>query len=171
MKIVLVGYMGCGKSTIGYLLAKKKYMPFIDLDVYIEEKEKATIQTIFKEKGEIYFRKIEHQYLKEILYMKKDIVLSLGGGTPCYANNMNEIEKSEAISVYLKATISTLKERLLKGKKNRPLIAKLEDENLSEFIAKHVFERSTFYNKATHKINIDGKTKSQLVAELRILLH
>ena len=94
MKIVLLGYMASGKSNIGKKLSKKLSMSFIDLDDYIIEKEKMTISDIFKAKGEIYFRLIENKYLKEILLEKKDFILSLGGGTPCYANNMEEINKN-----------------------------------------------------------------------------
>ncbi len=170
MKIVLLGYMGCGKSTIGKYLAKKLYLPFIDLDDYIEEKEKLPIKAIFKTKGEIYFRKIEHTYLKDILEQKKKFVLSLGGGTPCYANNIDLIANC-TIPFYLQANIKTLKERLISRKKRRPLIANLSDKNISEFIAKHIFERKPYYEKAPHKIIVDKKSISQIATEIRILLH
>lgn len=167
MKIVLLGYMGCGKSTIGRSLANEIELPFVDLDDYIKEKEGKMISTIFKEKGEIYFRKVEHQYLKEILNFNASFVLSLGGGTPCYANNMEVIKESDAISFYLQASVKTLVERLLKEKNERPLIAILEDDKVDEFVAKHLFERMFFYEKATFTIKIDGNSKSEIVSELR----
>ncbi|QNM86440.1 shikimate kinase [Polaribacter pectinis] len=171
MKIVLLGYMASGKSTIGKQLAKKLYLNFIDLDDYIEEKEKMSISTIFKEKGEIYFRRIEHIYLKEILNSDEKLVLSLGGGTPCYANNMDFINTTNAISVYLKTTIKTLVERLLKEKSKRPLVASLDNEKITEFVAKHLFERGYFYEQANFTLPIDNKTINKIVTEIRILLH
>ena len=113
MKVVLLGYMASGKSTIGKKLAKTFSLPFIDLDDYIVSKENKTISKIFAENGEIYFRKIESVYLQEILNGKGNFVLSLGGGTPCYANNMNVINTSDAISIYLHTGIQLLSERLI----------------------------------------------------------
>ncbi|MGJ8745792.1 shikimate kinase [Polaribacter sp.] len=171
MKIVLIGYMASGKSTIGKQLAKKLYLPFIDLDAYIVEKEKMEISTIFKEKGEIYFRLIEHKYLKEIVASETKFVLSLGGGTPCYADNMKFLNETDVISIYLKASIGLIVERLKKEKSKRPLVANLNDEEMAEFIAKHLFERSYFYAQATHSIAIDTKKINEIVAEIRILAH
>ena len=167
MKIVLLGYMGCGKSTIGKYLASEMVLPFIDLDDYIESKEKKSISSIFKENGEIYFRKIEHTYLKELLNSDEKFVLSLGGGTPCYANNMNFVKESNANSFYLQASIKTLVERLLKEKSKRPLIAALHDDKIPEFIAKHLFERRFFYEEANFTIKIDDTSKLEIVSELR----
>ncbi len=171
MKIILLGYMASGKSTIGKLLARKIYRPFIDLDNYIENKEKLPIKSIFKKKGEIYFRKIEHVYLKELLNSNDSFVLSLGGGTPCYAGNMDLISIPTVKSIYLQGSIQTLVNRLKENKENRPLISNLDDEKLTEFVAKHLFERSNFYEEASHKINIDKKSIENIVAEIRILLH
>ncbi|WP_435415027.1 shikimate kinase [Polaribacter aestuariivivens] len=171
MKIILLGYMASGKSTIGRELSKKLYMNFIDLDNYISEKEKMSISEIFEEKGEIYFRRIENNYLKEILNSEEDFVLSLGGGTPCYANNMDVILKSQAKSIYIKASIGTLVNRLLKEKSERPLVANFDDEELTEFVAKHLFERSFFYQQANYVLNTNNKDLQKVITELRILLH
>ncbi|MFY0630993.1 MAG: shikimate kinase [Flavobacteriaceae bacterium] len=172
MKIVLIGYMGSGKTTIGKHLAKKSYLPFFDLDSYIESKEKLSITDIFDQKGEIYFRKIEHRYLKEFIENNDSYVLSLGGGTPCYAGNMNSIkEQIDIHSFYLQASIPTLKERLVRNTSRRPLLAQLSEEKLTEYIAKHLFERRDFYEEATHRIKIDSKSVEEVVAEIRILLH
>ncbi|MFY0604366.1 MAG: shikimate kinase [Flavobacteriaceae bacterium] len=172
MKIVLLGYMASGKTTIGKVLSEKLFLPLIDLDKYIAEKEKLSISDIFKNKGEIYFRKIEHQYLKELLSLKDKFILSLGGGTPCYAGNMDLISQNEdVISIYLDANIPTIVERLKKGKKRRPLVASLSDEKLTEFVAKHLFERRNFYNLANHRVSVTNKSLSNVVTEIRILLH
>lgn len=171
MKIVLLGYMASGKSTIGKILAEKLNLPFIDLDNYIEEKEEKTISELFKAKGEIYFRKQEHFYLKELLAKDESFVLSLGGGTPCYAGNMDVLATyKNAKTVYLKASITTITNRLMLAKEARPLVANLEKEQLTEFIAKHLFERSYFYNKAIHVLTTDNKDKEQLALELKVLL-
>ncbi len=171
MKIVLIGYMSSGKSTIGKHLADKLFLPFIDLDIYIEKKEKKSVSDIFKNKGEIYFRLIEHKYLKEILISDQKVVLSLGGGTPCYADNMNLITTTSAISFYLQTSIKVLVDRLTKEKDDRPLIASLEDNKISEFVAKHLFERRAFYEKANFIIKTEGKSKPEIIKELNVLLH
>ena len=95
---------------------------------------------IFSQKGEIYFRKIEHECLKEVLENSLDVILSLGGGTPCYANNMDLIHQQKAVSIYLRASIATLTDRILKQKASRPLVAFLSDDQVPEFIAKHLFD-------------------------------
>ncbi|MEQ6123978.1 shikimate kinase [Pseudotenacibaculum sp. MALMAid0570] len=172
MKIILLGYMGSGKTTIGKQLSKKLFVPFFDLDHYIESREGASISDIFKEKGEIYFRKIEHLYLKEFLSEKDSYVLSLGGGTPCYAGNMDVIlSNTNVTSCYLQASIPTLKERISKNKTKRPLVASLSEEKLTEFIAKHLFERRSYYEQAQHSVIVDKKDIDTVVAEIRILLH
>ena len=164
-KITLLGYMGSGKSTIAKLLGNKLQCPSLDLDDYIIEKEGLSIPDIFEQKGEIYFRKIENIYLKELLESDKSFVLALGGGTPCYANNMDLILNGSD-SYYLRAGIKTLYERLVGEKDNRPMIASLDEEQLTEFIAKHLFERRAFYERAGQIILIDGKSPETIVEEL-----
>jgi shikimate kinase len=172
MKIILLGYMGSGKTTIGIQLARKLFLNFTDLDDFIEEKEQQSIKEIFKQKGEIYFRKIEHKYLKQFINENESYVLSLGGGTPCYAGNLDLILKNKkSLSFYLRGSIPTLFKRLSENKFKRPLISDLSDDQLTEYIAKHLFERSLFYDKATHKISIDNKEIQEIVTEIRILLH
>jgi len=171
MKIVLLGYMASGKSTIGREISKKLDMKFIDLDDYISKREKRSISEIFKVEGEIYFRKIEGSYLGEILNSKDSFILSLGGGTPCYSNNMELILNSEASSIYIKASIKTLVSRLTAEKSKRPLVAKLEDDNLIEFVAKHLFERSFFYEQASITINTEDKSTEEITTEIKFLLY
>lgn len=168
MILVLIGYMASGKSTFGRILAEKLHYEFIDLDDYIEKNEKSTISDIFKLKGEIHFRKLETQYLKELLESKKDLVLSLGGGTPCYSSNMNLIlESNDVKSIYLKASIPTLMARLKNEKGKRPLVAHIEtDDMLAEFIGKHLFERSPFYSMANVTITTDNKSLKAIMEEL-----
>jgi len=170
MKIVLVGYMGSGKTTVGKLLSKELGIKFLDLDSYIEESLEMTIPAIFKHKGELFFRKKEHEYLKEVLTKKNNFILSTGGGTPCYAKNMESILENTLAVFYLKVSIPGLIERLLKEKEHRPLIKDLSDEDLPEFLGKHLFERSPFYSQATHTIVSDKKTPEEIVAEIKAQL-
>lgn len=165
MKFVLMGYMGSGKSTIAKQLARALDLPFTDLDNYIEKKEQSSVKDIFNSKGEIYFRKKEGAYLKELMEDQKAGVLAVGGGTPCYGNNMQHIKK-DSISIYLKGNIGTLSQRLKKEKSKRPLIASLNDDQLTEFVGKHLFERSAYYDQAFKIISIDQKTVKELVEEL-----
>lgn len=169
MKIVLLGYMASGKSAVGKILAKQNNLQFIDLDTFIEEREELTISEIFEHKGEIYFRKKEADYLSELLSLEQDLIISLGGGTPCYGNNMQEIIK-KGISFYLKASINTIFERLQGETSQRPLVATIGQENLKEYIAKHLFERSAFYDKASHTIVVDAKSLNEISGEIEKLL-
>ncbi|GAL78068.1 shikimate kinase I [Algibacter lectus] len=123
---------------------------------------------MFKSKGEIYFRKQEALYLREQLQSKEDIILSVGGGTPCYSNNMDAILGAENVkSVYLKASIPTLIEKLMKKKATRPLIAHIEtEEAMGEFIGKHLFERAYYYNQANVKVSIDGRSKKEVTKDV-----
>jgi shikimate kinase len=168
MIIVLIGYMASGKTSIGKKLAKKLDYNFLDLDDYIEEKEKLSVSDVFKEKGEIYFRKQEALYLNQLLKSENNTVLSVGGGTPCYSGNMALILASEQVkSIYLKASLSTLANKLLRKKAKRPLIAHVETiEEMTEFVGKHLFERVQFYNQAEIKVSIDGITKDEVVENI-----
>lgn len=170
MKIVLLGYMGSGKSTVGKILAANLKVDFLDLDDYIIKSEGAAIRDIFKDKGELYFRKKENEYLKEVLTGDNDLVLSTGGGTPCYGNNMQVIQENTSNAFYLKTSIKDLVKRLSKEKEYRPLIKNIPNEDLPEFIGKHLFERSFFYAKANHAILGDGKTPIDIAKEIEQLL-
>ena len=163
--------MASGKSTIGREISKKLDMKFIDLDDYISKREKSSISEIFKVKGEIYFRRIESFYLSEILNSKDSFILSLGGGTPCYSNNMELILNSEASSIYIKASIKTLVTRLTSEKNKRPLVAELENDKLTEFVAKHLFERRFFYEQASITVITEDKSIEEITTEIRILLY
>jgi len=139
--------MGSGKSTIGKKLAKKLDTDFIDLDKYIEEKENISISEIFKLKGETEFRKIEEKSLLEISKLENKIV-SLGGGTPCFFNNM-EIINNSGLSIYLKMPIGMLVSRLINAKVQRPLIKDKNREELHTFIENQLKEREQFYSMSS----------------------
>ena len=159
MNIFLLGYMGCGKSYVGQKLSKVLDIPFVDLDDYIEKSERRTIEQIFNSKGEIYFRKLENTCLKELLKSNLNSVIALGGGTPCYADNIELISNHQSSkSIYLQVSIQELSKRLFNEKYKRPLLKFINtNDELLEFIGKHLFERKDFYNKADIIINANGE--------------
>ncbi|WDF48127.1 shikimate kinase [Chryseobacterium sp. KACC 21268] len=169
MIISLLGYMGSGKSHISKNLSQKINFKLIDLDQKISEEHQQTIPEIFEKRGEIYFRKEEKRILEEILTTEENLVLSLGGGTPVYYENM-EIINEKSKSFFLRASVNTLTKRVLLQKNTRPLIAKLEDSDVPEFIAKHLFERNLYYSKAHFTIDTDSKNAAEVSEEITKLL-
>ena len=169
-KIILLGYMGCGKSTIANRVSKITNSPFVDLDKNIEERTNLSINEIFEQRGEIYFRKLEREVLMDLLNTSGELIIGLGGGTPCYANNHELLKSENIVSIYLKASVDTLFERLGSNKSKRPLIANKTDDELKEFIAQHLFERSFYYNQAKYKLVIDGKSEDETAQDIVGLL-
>jgi shikimate kinase len=169
-KIVLLGYMGCGKSTIAQNLSKITQIPFLDLDICIEKRSNLSIKEIFEQHGEIYFRKLEHKMFLELLQSSENAIIGLGGGTPCYANNHLLLQRDDIVSVYLKASIDTLYNRLVHNKSKRPLIANMDEDEMKEFIAKHLFDRSFYYNHAQHKVAVDNRTIDETVQDILDIL-
>ena len=143
MIISLVGYMGSGKSHISKLLSSKLHYKLLDLDKEISLRLNKSIPEIFQKDGEIYFRKKEKEILEDILQEKENSILSVGGGTPTFYKNMDAINE-KSTSFFLRTSVKTLSERILKNKEKRPLLARIPDEELPEFIAKHLFERNQF---------------------------
>lgn len=167
MKIVLTGYMGSGKSTIAQRLALDTGLQLLDIDKEIEKHTGETISEIISSKGELYFRKMERQKLEELL-TRENFVLSTGGGTPCYYDNIDLINR-QSVSIYLRYGVKELFERLKNDKQNRPLIARLEGDGLMEFIGKHLFERAPFYEKSTFMIAGAGHTETEIINEIKDL--
>ena len=170
--VILLGYMGCGKTKIGRRLSQKLNLNFIDLDHEIELFYSKTIVELFEDLGEVRFREIEREILIKILDNKDRFVLSLGGGTPCYGNNLELLLQNEKVkSLYLKLSIPNLVERLFKERGTRPLISHLETkEDLMEFIGKHIFERVQFYNKAEFTIACDNKSEKEITEVILLQL-
>ena len=164
MIVVLLGYMGCGKSTVGQQLANKLDFNFLDLDEFVEQKQQATISEIFNSKGEIFFRNLEAEAVKQLCNESDSLVLALGGGTPCYADTMQFLVNHPNIkSVFLNLSIKNLSQRLIHEKAKRPLIANLNNEDIPEFIAKHLFERSFYYNQAELTIQTDNLEIEEII--------
>lgn len=155
--------MGSGKTTVGRKLNQNLNIDFIDLDEFIEQKEGLKISEIFKQKGEIYFRKQESIWFKYLLNEDKSLIISLGGGTPCYANNHLRLQDENVLSFYLKANIETLVIRL-KQNSDRPLLENVDD--LNSFVAQHVFERSYYYNFSKYKIDINNRDVDDICLEI-----
>lgn len=162
--------MASGKTTIGKILSESLQLPFYDLDFIIEQELKATINEIFEQKGELFFRKKEREVLEAFLNNADNYVLALGGGTPCYYDNFNLYQNQEIKSFYLKASVSTLLERLKTQKNTRPIVANLTEEELIEFVAKHLFERNYFYNQVQTIITVDNKNEEEIVSEILSIL-
>lgn len=164
-----MGYMGSGKSAVAKELAKINNILMMEIDVFIAQAENSSIASVFKTKGELYFRKLERKYLLDMLNNDRQLILSLGGGTPCYGNNMEVIKTTpHTKSVYLSATPETLTDRLFEERGHRPVIAHIETkEALLDFIRKHLFERSFYYNQADLVIKTDGKSLKEIAEEIR----
>ncbi|WP_185869222.1 shikimate kinase [Blattabacterium cuenoti] len=165
MKITLIGYMGSGKTSIGERLSQIINYNFYDLDSILVESEKDSIYNLFKKKGELSFRKREHSVLKKILKNKDKYVLSVGGGTPCFHNNIYLLNRYSK-TFYLQTNSYTLFRRLLLEKNSRPLISHLSKNELFQFIMKHLSQRIYFYEKSYQKINVSAKSKDDIVQEL-----
>ena len=157
--------MGSGKTLVSKELSNLNNFKIFDLDTEISKQNNSSIAEIFKKKGEIFFRKTEKEVLEKIISSEKNIILSLGGGTPCYYNNIDSINE-KTISVFLKTNVKTLAQRLSLEKDKRPLIQNFSNEDLPEFIAKHLFERNPFYNQAKITINTDNLSAREIAEEI-----
>ncbi len=145
--IFLVGFMGCGKTTLGRKLSARLGYQFMDLDHILEANEGMTIADYFKKFGEDAFRKLESEVLKQTAYPER-VVISTGGGLPCFFDNMDWMN-AHGKTIYIKLSPKTLAERLENEKGERPLLREKRGEALVAFIADKLIEREVFYNKAT----------------------
>lgn len=164
--IVLIGYMGAGKTTLGRALSQSLQVDFIDLDWWIENRFHKKIPDIFAEKGEAAFREVERKMLHEVAEFE-NIVLSCGGGTPCFGDNM-EYMNSVAETVYLRATPKVLQTHLGMGKSIRPLIQGKTPDELHDFIIQSLKEREPYYLQAKHILDINViRTKEHIQEYVR----
>ena len=161
-RIILIGYMGSGKTTVGKALSKETGMMFYDLDWYIESRMRKTVSQIFAEKGEEAFRKIEYNMLHEVAEFE-DVIISCGGGTPCFFDNMDYLNQQGDV-VYLKATPETLYKHLLMAKIERPLLKDKTPEELIAYITEHLKERAPFYEKAHYTLDVNVLDNTDKIA-------
>lgn len=161
MRIYLVGFMGCGKSSLGKRLARKLEYDFLDLDQEIEKRTGKTIQEIFMHEGEDWFRRKEKELLHETISMQRSVI-STGGGTPCHFDNM-EFMNEHGVTVYLKMSSVSLTYRLENAKKKRPLVADLKGGDLHRFVKDRLEEREPFYAKAHCIIKGESAKPSQIL--------
>lgn len=162
MRVFLVGYMGSGKTTLGKKLAYNLKHEFIDLDAYIEEQEGRSISQIFEEDGEEYFRKLERVYLHRIIDME-DVVISSGGGTPCYFDNMEQMNEY-GTTIYINMHPKALINRLQNANEFRPLLAGKSETEMLDFIFQSLRDREKFYTKADHIVSGFDLTAQKLEA-------
>lgn len=151
-RIILIGYMGAGKTTVGKALSKAMGLQFYDLDWYIESRMRKTVAQIFAERGEEGFRLIERNMLHEVAEFE-DVILSCGGGTPCFFDNMDYMN-GQGETIYLKADPEVLYKHLLMGKTERPLLKNKTPEQLIDFIKEQLEKREPFYTKAKHVLDV-----------------
>ncbi len=170
-RIILIGYMGAGKTTIGKALSKELGLPFYDLDWYIENRRRKTVPELFNELGEETFRKIEYNMLHEVAEFE-DVIISCGGGTPCFFDNIDYMNQQGKV-VYLKATPEVLYKHLLMAQTERPLLKGKSADELIAYIREHLNEREPYYSKARYTLDVslmDNYEKIQVTIENLIAL-
>lgn len=163
--IVLIGFPGSGKSTVGKKLASRLFLPFYDTDVYFSQKYRISIPDFFSQYGENFFRVCEHSVLLELL-QKPVCVISAGGGMPCFFNAMDLMRES-AVTVYLKMSPKSLFDRLSHSKKERPLLKGKTPEELNTYIEETLREREPFYQRADICVKGEDLDFTSLVESLR----
>ena len=151
--VMLIGYMGAGKTTVGKALAKKLQMQFYDLDWYIEERFRQKISDLFAQKGEDGFRLIEQKMLHEVAEFE-NVVLALGGGTPCFFDNMDYLNRC-GTTIFLDASPQTVVQHLRISHTVRPLLKDKQGDELLEHIARQLSERMPYYQQAQLTVNVD----------------
>ena len=171
-RIIILGYMGAGKTTVGKALARETGMSFYDLDWYIEGRMHKTVSQIFAGRGEDGFRQIEHNLLHEVAEFE-DVIISCGGGTPCFFDNMQYMN-AQGDTVYLKASPEVLYAHLRMGRVKRPLLENKSEEEMRVFIQEQLARREPYYTQARHVLDVNmldnyDKIKSS-VASLREML-
>lgn len=162
-RILLIGYMGAGKTTLGRALADELGLQFIDLDLFIEERFRKTIREIFAERGEEEFRRIEQSMLHEVAEFE-DVVISTGGGTPCFFDNIEYMNR-QGTTVFLDVPVERLFIRLSIARSKRPLIKEKNDEELRIFIEEQLQKRMPYYSKAYHTFTADKLEDVKQIAE------
>ena len=153
VRIIIIGYMGAGKTTVGKALARALGLPFYDLDWYIESRMHKTVPQIFAERGEEGFRQVERNMLHEVAEFE-DVIISCGGGTPCFFDNMAYLN-AQGETIYLKATPEVLYKHLQMGKTVRPLLRDKTPDEMLAFITGQLGQREPYYGQARHTLDVN----------------
>jgi len=162
--IILLGYMCAGKTTVGRALAKDLGMRFYDLDWYITERFHKKVPEIFADEGEDRFRDLERRMLHEVAEFE-DIVMSCGGGTPCFFDNMDYMNRTGQ-TFYMKASPDTLLQHIAMSKGRRPLLEGKSPDELKAFVETQLTEREPFYSQAHHIIDINVLTSFDRIRDI-----
>ncbi|HLA52308.1 MAG TPA: shikimate kinase [Flavitalea sp.] len=168
MRVFLIGFMGSGKTHWGRQLASKLQIPFFDLDELISQGENKSIAEIFSESGEEYFRMRERETLSSIIDEYPSVVLSTGGGTPCFFNNIEKMKKY-GIVVWLNTDVEIILQRLMKEKEKRPLIRDIPDEELKTYIIRKLNKRRMYYELAN--VVLDNESDISTNAFIQTIIH
>lgn len=163
MRVFLIGFMASGKSTVGKKLANKIALPFIDLDDYIEGKYNTTIRELMNDRGQDIFREIERDSLNSVIKENKSAIISTGGGTPCYFDNMERM-KSTGETIYIEVDIPIIVDRLMHSKKERPLVLGKTKEDLSSYVKDLLEKRDAFYKQAKYIVNGKSLKLEELIS-------
>jgi shikimate kinase len=166
-RIILVGFMGAGKTTLGEELAEKLGIPFYDTDALIEKSTNSSISSIFLNHGEGYFRNLEKETIDK-LPKNSGYVLAVGGGLPCF-NNLMETLNAMGCTIYLKHDVRTLAKRLMKDKEQRPLVAQKSHTELISYIEGKVIEREVVYSQAQLIFEQEEQTPDGIIRRLNLL--
>lgn len=168
MRIFLIGFMGSGKTHWGKQLAAQMKIPFFDLDEVIVSRENKTIAEIFAASGEEAFRVKEREVLEAVIDENASMVLSCGGGTPCFFNNIERMKKYGVV-VWLNTHVEVLLQRLSKEKSARPLIKNINDQELRSYIVRKLNERRMYYEQAD--VVIDNENSISINEFIQTVLH
>lgn len=147
-RILLIGFMAAGKTTLGKALARELGLQFIDLDHYIENRYRSTVSQLFAERGEEAFRQIERNMLHEVAEFE-DVIIATGGGTPCFFDNIDYMN-GQGTTVFLEASVDTIHTRLTIARTQRPLVAQKTSDELRDYIIQMLELRKPYYSRAHH---------------------
>ncbi len=166
MRIFLIGFMGSGKTHWGTRIAEKLQVPFYDLDAVIVNSEGMSISEIFANKGEEYFRYMEKQTLEDLVTREENFVLSAGGGTPCFFNNIEFMKRNGKV-LWLNTSLEALNQRLLKEKVSRPLLRTISEAGLRAYIIRKLSERKIYYEQADLMVHEETTDLEPLISMLQ----
>ncbi len=166
MRIFLIGFMGSGKTHWGTRISEKLQIPFYDLDAVIVNSEGMSIAETFAIKGEEYFRYMEKQTLEDLINKEQNFVLSAGGGTPCFFNNIDLMKKNGKV-LWLNTSLDVLNKRLLNEKMSRPLLRGITEAGLRAYIIRKLSERKMYYEQADLMVHEEMVELESLVSMLQ----